>query len=142
MNQLGIIHPRLTEQLYPYEFAHTSTGRIYTYIGGTANGYGIPANTYAASDVIGCGFEPISSEKLELGRVGLIDGKARLPRGTDIKEHDYFLLITRYGINLTATAVVNGSTVTGQLYRVFGPPVEGAAGIQVELKLVSEAVTL
>lgn len=142
MNQLGIIHPRLTERLYPQEFAHTSTGRVYTYIGGTLDNYGVPANSYQRSDIIDCGFEPIGSEKLDRARVAMIDGKARFPRGTVVKEHDYFLLISRYGIDSDATAVVNGSTVTGQLYRVFGPPIQGAAGIQVELKLVSEAVTL
>lgn len=140
MNQLGIVHPRLTKQLYPYKFAATSTGRIYTYIGNVINDYGIPSG-YAAGELVPCGFEPVSDEKMDLARVGTIDGKARFKRGTVIKEHDYFLLTGRYNQPVHATAVINGSTVTGQLYRVFGPPVEGAAGIQVELQLVSEAVT-
>lgn len=140
MNQLGILHPRLTERLYPYEFAHTSEGRIYTFAGNVVNDYGIPSG-YSASDLVSCGFEPVSNEVMELGRVGVIDGKARFQRGTTIKEHDYFLLTSRYGQPVHATAIVNSTEVTGQLYRVFGPPIEGAAGIQVELKLVSEAVT-
>lgn len=142
MNQLGIIHPRLTRHLYPYAFASTSTGRIYTHVFGAENDYGIPADTYEASDIIDCGFEPVSGEQMGRARVGVIDGKARFQRGTPVKEHDYFLLISRYGIESTSTATINGETLTGELYRVFGPPIQGAAGIQVELKLVSESVTL
>lgn len=142
VNQLGIIHPRLTQSLYPYKLFFTSIGRIYTRIAGGNDGYGVPTVAYQASDAVPCGFEPISAEKMDVSRVGVVDGKARFLQGTAIKEHDYFLLTSRYNQPVTGMAIINGSSVTGQLYRVVGPPVEGAAGVQVELKFVSEAVTL
>lgn len=142
MNQLGVIHPRLTQSLYPYKLYFTSVGKLYTRTLGAVDDYGIATKTYTASDEMPCGFEPISSEKLDLSRVPLIDGKARFLRGTAVSEGDYFLLTSRYNQPMTATATINGVSVTGQLYRVVGPPVEGAAGIQVELKLLTEAVTL
>lgn len=114
-------------------------GWVYTYTPTTVNAYNLPVAAYIkASSATPCGVKPASSEVQRSGEVGMVDIELRLPIATDIGEHDLFLLTKRYGVALTDSSVVNGSTVTGQLYSVFGPPERGPSGLVVKLKSVTE----
>ena len=114
-------------------------GWIYTYTPTTVNAYNLPVAAYVrASSATPCGVKPTSNEVQRSGEVGTVDIELRLPIGTAIGEHDLFLLTKRYGVPLTDTSTVNGSSVTGQLYSVFGPPERGPSGLVVKLKTVTE----
>lgn len=114
-------------------------GLVYVYMPTAVNAYNLPVAAYAEMDrVTPCGFKPTASEVQRSGEVGAIDAELRLPIGTEITEHDLFLLTKRYGVTLADSSTVNGSTVTGQLYSVFGPPERGPSGLVVKLKLVME----
>lgn len=114
-------------------------GWVYTYTPTAVNAYNLPVAAYVkAGSATSCGFKPTANEVQRSGEVGTIDAELRLPIDTAIAEHDLFLLTKRYGVALADTSKVNGSTVTGQLYSVFGPPERGPSGLVVKLKLMME----
>lgn len=114
-------------------------GVVYAYSSTVQDGYGNPIPTYTASSCATvCGFKPTSHEVQRSGEVGTFDGKLRLPIDTIIDTHDLFLLTKRYGVALTDTGVISGTTVTGQLFEVFGPVERGPSGLVANLKSVTE----
>ena len=114
-------------------------GVIYTYAPTAVDDFNLPVAAYTAGRCATvCGFKSTADEAQGSGEVGLIDAKLRLPISTVIGEHDLFLLTKRYGVKLISTSKVNGGTVTGQLYKVFGPAERGPSGLVVNLKLATE----
>lgn len=113
-------------------------GVVYTYAPTTVDAYNLPVAVYTANCCTACGFKPATNEVQRSGEVALVNAQLRLPISTVIGEHDLFLLTKRYGVALTDTSKVNGSSVTGQLFAVFGPAERGPSGLVVELKQVTE----
>lgn len=89
--------------------------------------WGNPSVSYTGGAALACGFQHISPDEVqESGDVPRVDGRVRLPLGTELDERDRVRITHRYGVELSSP----------ETYEVVGPARRGPSGLYVDLRLV------
>jgi hypothetical protein len=106
------------------------TCTVLTYTAGSADVYGLPAETWATGSSYACGFEPVRPDELmDATEAPVIDARLRLPLAAEsaVGNTSRIRLTKRYGV-----------TITAQDYDIVGPVKRGPSGLVMELKLVTD----
>lgn len=112
-----------------YDASMPDTCRIIDNVPGAVDEYGNPTMTWTWRSVdVACGLDMRNSyEVLASTQVLVYDARLRLPHDTVVSNLCRIAVWKRYGVMLD----------TSLIFEAIGPPRQGAAGVQIDLKTVT-----